>query len=158
MLNNLPNHDVLAEVGGQHHNTDLFDMSILHQALQLNEQKLVDFILVASKNVNINLMSPTHGTPLHIACKTGNIKIVQKLILSGAQITVAHNGKQPKESTKNQKIVYLLEKYEKIQDILQKRMEEKKEEEKGDLDNNTSSVYLMTHEDQVEEENEQENQ
>jgi len=37
-------------------------------------------------------------------------------------------------------------------------MEEKKEEEKGDLDNNTSSVYLMTHEDQVEEENEQENQ
>jgi len=30
MLNNLPNHDVLAEVGGQHHNTDLFDMSILH--------------------------------------------------------------------------------------------------------------------------------
>jgi len=51
-------------------------MSILHEAIYYNRQDLVDFILKASKHVDVNLMSPTYGNPLHIACKVGNIKIV----------------------------------------------------------------------------------
>jgi ankyrin repeat protein len=120
--------DLIAEVGGQNQQDSqyLYDAAILHQALQLNDMKLIDFILVASKNVDVNLVSKTHGSPLHVACKVGNIKVVQKLILSGAQILVQFNGKSPKEFTNNQKIVYLLEKYEKIQDFIQKKVEIKK--------------------------------
>ena len=56
-------------------NEDLYDMSILHEAIWFNKPSLVDFILLCSKNININLMSPTYGTPLHIACRVGNIKM-----------------------------------------------------------------------------------
>lgn len=61
-------------------------MSILHEAIYYNRRELVDFILMSSKSVDVNLMSPTYGNPLHIACKVGNIKVVQKLVLSGTNI------------------------------------------------------------------------
>jgi len=54
-----------------------------------------------SELADINLMSPIHGTPLHMASKIGNLKIVQQLLLNGASINMVANGKLPKDMTKN---------------------------------------------------------
>ncbi len=61
-------------------------------------------------------MSPLHGTPLHIACKMGNIKIVQQLLINGADISVKSpkNGKLPKDISDNARIAFLIEKYEQM--------------------------------------------
>jgi ankyrin repeat protein len=57
-------------------------------------------------------MSEEFGTPLHVACKISNLKIVQKLVLIGANIeAVDSKGKIAKNLTDNQKIVFLIEKY-----------------------------------------------
>lgn len=91
------------------------DMTILHLAISLNNKEFVDFILMSSKDVDKNKFSESHGTPIHIACKTGNIQIVQKLVLSGADSSLKDkNGKLAIELTQNQKIIYLLEKYNKL--------------------------------------------
>lgn len=59
-------------------------------------------------------MSEVHGSPLHIACKGGSVKIVQQLLLNNADFSLKNTkGKLPKEVTLNQRIVYLIEKYEK---------------------------------------------
>ena len=61
-------------------------------------------------------MSSLHGTPLHLACKIGNLKIVQRLLINGADITLKSqkNQKLAKDSTDNQRVKYLIEKYEKL--------------------------------------------
>ena len=48
-------------------------------------------------------MSLTHGAPIHVACRSGNIKIVQKLVMNGANIYVKEPKKNqlPKEVTFN---------------------------------------------------------
>ncbi len=67
--------------------------------------------------VDLNLNSPSVGAPLHVACKKSNLKVVQKLVLSGADIMLKEPVKNllPKDITDNQRIIFLLEKYEKIQ-------------------------------------------
>lgn len=76
---------------------------------------MIDLILM-SERADINLMSSLPGTPLHLACKIGNLKIVQQLLINGAdiQIKCIKNGKLAKDSTDNQRVVYLIEKYEKL--------------------------------------------
>jgi ankyrin repeat protein len=64
-------------------------MSILHMAIAKERLDLLDLILVHANGIDINVMSPTHGTPLHVASRTGNIKIVQRLVVSGANIYIA---------------------------------------------------------------------
>ena len=61
-------------------------------------------------------MSSLHGSPLHLACKIGNLKIVQRLLINGADITLKSqkNQKLAKDSTDNQRVKYLIEKYEKL--------------------------------------------
>jgi menaquinone-dependent protoporphyrinogen IX oxidase len=51
-------------------------MGALHIAVNMQRNDLVDLILMSELS-NINLLSPLVGTPLHLACKTGNLKIVQ---------------------------------------------------------------------------------
>jgi ankyrin repeat protein len=51
-------------------------MGILHVAVNLQRNDIIDLILM-SQRIDINLMSSLHGTPLHLASKIGNIKIVQ---------------------------------------------------------------------------------
>ena len=71
--------------------------------------------MISCPLIELNLTSPSIGTPLHVACIQGNIKVVQKLILSGVDISLRdHNQKLAKECTENHKIVFLLEKYEKL--------------------------------------------
>ena len=48
---------------------------------------MVDLILM-SELANINLISPPSGTPLHMASKIGNLKIVQQLLINGADINI----------------------------------------------------------------------
>ena len=51
---------------------------------------------------DINAISEEFGTPLHVACKISNIKIVQKLILIGANIEIVDSkGKSAKNITDN---------------------------------------------------------
>ena len=46
-------------------------MGVLHQAVSYERNDMVDLVLM-SELADINLMSPQHGTPLHIASKIGN--------------------------------------------------------------------------------------
>jgi ankyrin repeat protein len=62
-------------------------MGVLHIAVNFQRNDMIDLILM-SLTVNINLMSSLHGTPLHLACKVGNLKIVQRLLIHGADITL----------------------------------------------------------------------
>ena len=89
-------------------------MGVLHTSISLQRQDFVDLILLSDKT-DVNLMSSLHGTPLHMACKFGDIKIVQKLLISGADLTLKSqkNGKYAKDITDNDRIVFLIEKYEK---------------------------------------------
>ena len=98
-------------------------MGILHVAVNLQRNDIIDLILMSEKT-DINLMSSLHGTPLHLASKIGNIKIVQQLLVNGADFNIKSqkNGKLAKHSTDNQRIIFLIEKYEKFRAI---EMEEK---------------------------------
>ena len=51
-------------------------MGVLHVAVNHQRNDLIDLILMSEK-ADIDLMSSLHGTPLHLACKMGNMKIVQ---------------------------------------------------------------------------------
>ena len=89
-------------------------MGVLHISVSLQRHDLIDLILMSEK-VDINILSSLHGTPLHIACKMGNLKIVQQLLISGADINIKSpkNGKLAKDNTDNSRIAFLIEKYEK---------------------------------------------
>ena len=50
-------------------------MGVLHVAVNYQRHDLIDLILMAEAT-NVNLNSSLHGTPLHLACKIGNLKIV----------------------------------------------------------------------------------
>lgn len=95
-------------------------MGVLHVAVSFQRNDLIDLILM-SEQTTINLMSSLHGTPLHLACKIGNLKIVQQLLINGADISAKSlkNGKLAKDSTDNQRIVFLIEKYEKLRALEQ---------------------------------------
>lgn len=47
---------------------ELYRLGPLHIAVLNNKIDIFDTLLLSEK-INIDLMSPTHGTPLHIACK-----------------------------------------------------------------------------------------
>ena len=75
-------------------------MGVLHVAVNFQRNDMVDLIMMSEK-ADINLMSPLHGTPLHMACKIGNLKIVQQLLINGADITLIMKGKLAKDNTAN---------------------------------------------------------
>ena len=83
-------------------------------AVQMRKLEMVDLILMSSSLVDIDLFSETHGTPLIVASKVGDLKIAQRLIIRGAKIDLKDPilNKTAKELTENQKIIYLLEKYD----------------------------------------------
>lgn len=95
--------------------TGQFEMGVLHLAIAMDRLEMVELLMANSKTLKLNLISKQEGTPLHLACKLGNLKIVQKLVLAGADILVQHpvTGLLARESTDNQRIIFLLEKYEK---------------------------------------------
>lgn len=62
-------------------------MGALHVAVNLQSADMINLILMSDKT-DINLMSSLHGTPLHLACKIGNLKIVQTLLINNADITL----------------------------------------------------------------------
>ena len=54
------------------HNTQ---MGILHMAVNLERNDLIDLVLMSDRT-DVNLMSSLYGTPLHMAAKIANLKIV----------------------------------------------------------------------------------
>ena len=76
-----------------------------------------------NKRTEINKHSMLHGTPLHTACRTGSLKIVQQLLLNNASIyqkceVIKFVNKQqivslltPQEVTKDFRIIALIAKY-----------------------------------------------
>ena len=67
---------------------EFLDMSALHMAVQMRKLEMVDLILMSSSQVDIDLFSETHGTPLIVASKVGDLKIAQRLIIRGAKIDI----------------------------------------------------------------------
>lgn len=51
-------------------------MGALHIAVHLKSTEIIELILTTEKS-DINLLSPIHGTPLHVACRGGSVKIIQ---------------------------------------------------------------------------------
>jgi len=71
-----------------------------------------------SDKLDVNVCAPllNKETPLHIACRLDQLQLVQLLLLNNADFTIKNSkNKLAKELTKNQRIVYLIEKYEKRQ-------------------------------------------
>jgi ankyrin repeat protein len=50
-------------------------MSVLHIAIQLKAIELIELLLQTS-TLDVNIISPQHGTPLHHACKVDSLPIV----------------------------------------------------------------------------------
>lgn len=100
-------------------------MTILHLAILLGRFDMFDFIMTNCANIKIDNMSSTAGTPLHLAAKQGHLKVVQKLVLSGADFMKWDPvmSKMAKDLSKNQKIVFLLEKYERMYKVAADRKE-----------------------------------
>ena len=90
-------------------------LAALHIACQLKDLDIIDILLQCDK-LDVNLCAPQKNgeTALHMACRLDEMQIVQRLLLSGADFTIrSAKNKVAKEVTKNQRIVYLIEKYEK---------------------------------------------
>lgn len=82
-------------------------------AVSLKASEVIELLLTCERT-DIDLISPIHGTALHVACMGGSVKIVQQLLLNNADFNVKNDKlKVAKEVTKNQRIIYLIEKYEK---------------------------------------------
>ena len=93
--------------------TAVTKLGALHIAVYMQLFEIIELLLTCEKT-NIDLMSPLHGTPLHQACKVGSVKVVQQLLLNNADFSTKNlKGRLPKEVTRNQRIIYLIEKYEK---------------------------------------------
>ena len=98
-----------------------------------------------SEQTKVNLNSELHGTPLHLACKIGNLKIVQQLLINGADFSIksAKNGKLAKDNTDNQRIVFLIEKYEKLRALEQTGDDSQSSDETLDDDANGREAVIM---------------
>ncbi|CDW79366.1 protein kinase domain containing protein [Stylonychia lemnae] len=93
--------------------TEETEMSALHIAVQMKSSDVIELLLTHDKT-EIDIQSSIHGTPLHLACRGGSVKIVQQLLLNNADLSIKNNKfKTAKEVTNNQRIIYLIEKYEK---------------------------------------------
>ncbi len=87
----------------------------LHLAVRVQSSEIIELLLTCDKT-QIDIYSSLHGTPLHEACRGDSVKIVQQLLLNNSDFTIRNEkSKLPKEITKNQRIIYLIEKYEKKQ-------------------------------------------
>lgn len=51
------------------------DVGALHMAVAKQQIDIIDLIIVHAPEVDVNLLSPSAGTPLHVACRVGNLKI-----------------------------------------------------------------------------------
>ena len=81
-----------------------------------------------------------------MACRIGNLKTVQKLIFGGANILESHQKKLPKEIAENSKIVFLLEKYEKLskrKEELKKQMEEADDSDEANAEQSLVSSFIV---------------
>lgn len=119
-------------------------MGVLHVAVNYQRNDLIDLILM-SEQTKVNLNSELHGTPLHLACKIGNLKIVQQLLINGADFSIksAKNGKLAKDNTDNQRIVFLIEKYEKLRALEQTGDDSQSSDETLDDDANGREAVIM---------------
>ncbi len=76
-----------------------------------------------------------------MGCKVDSLAIVQLLLLNNADFNIKNaKGRKPKEVTNNQRIIYLIEKYEKrqvtgspisLEDVFEFSHNSTEEEEKG---------------------------
>jgi len=76
-------------------------MAGLHIAASRMYPAIIELLLL-NKRTEIDIYSPLHGTPLHVACMVSSVKIVQQLLLNSASIC-AVNGKNklPRDLTNN---------------------------------------------------------
>lgn len=76
-------------------------MAPLHIAVYMKANEIIELLLTCDRT-DIDIQSDMHGTPLHVACRGGSVKIVQQLLLNNADFNLKNSkGKLPKEVTKN---------------------------------------------------------
>ena len=91
------------------HNTQ---MTALHLAVIRGLPSLIELLLL-HESTNVNQSSQLHGTPLHTACKSGSLKIVQQLLLNGASLqATTEDGLAPRDMAADQRVLALIERYE----------------------------------------------
>ena len=88
----------------------------LHEAVHSQDVKLVKQLLVNITPTMLNkkladYSSPMNGTPLHIACRNGNLEIVKRLIEAGADKEIKDVGRQSPLSIAASKNYYDIAKY-----------------------------------------------
>jgi len=88
--------------------------SPLHLAAEKAFNDIIELLLMGP-SCDINVQSPSVGTPLHAACLAGKIKTVQILLLNGANLLLKNEKKKSAKdlAEDHPRIVYLIEKYEK---------------------------------------------
>lgn len=55
--------------------TEESQMSALHIAVQMKSSEVIELLLTCEKT-DIDIMSSIHGTPLHLACRGGSVRLV----------------------------------------------------------------------------------
>ena len=81
--------------------TEETEMAPLHIAVQIQSSEIIELLLTYDRTI-IDIQSSIFGTPLHLACKGGSVKIVQQLLLNNADFMIRNQKhKLPKEVTKN---------------------------------------------------------
>ena len=91
------------------HNTH---MAAIHLAIVRSQPGLIELLLMSEK-ADLNLVSDLHGTPLHTACKSGQLKIVQQLLLNNADTEAKNSGGMvPRDVAADARIVALIDRYE----------------------------------------------
>ena len=64
-------------------------MSPLHIAVYKQNTALIE-VLLSDKRTDIEITSEIHGSPLHVACLVGSVKIVSLLLNYGALINAVN--------------------------------------------------------------------
>jgi ankyrin repeat protein len=103
-------------------------MGALHIAVHRNYPAVVELLLL-NRKTDLNLTSPLHGCPLHVAARSDSVKLVQQLLLYGASPQSAdHKGLSPMQVTSSKRIIATIERH---------MAERRKSEESSDGDSSS---------------------
>jgi len=76
----------------------------------VEDHSMAEMLIEAGANVNAMSRAPFQITPLHGAARRGNVRVVETLLLNGADITARdYNGKTPRDLATDEDVIALLD-------------------------------------------------
>ena len=103
-------------------------MGALHIAVSRNYPAVVELLLL-NRKTDLNLTSPLHGCPLHVAARSGSSKLVQQLLIYGASpASLDSKGLSHIQVTSSKRIIAMFERH---------MAERRKSEESSDGDSSS---------------------